>query len=112
PASLLARRRRHLLGVMLDVRSPFHAELAEEIQVEADRVGYEVVLSTLTRTHGEDRAVESLLDFRCEALLLLGPDLPDAGLAKLAAQVPTVSIGRRVKDTGVDVVRTADNVGV
>ena len=38
-ASLLARRRRHLLGVMLDVRSPFHAELVEEIQVEADGGG-------------------------------------------------------------------------
>src|SRR3954468_8162838 len=30
-ASLLARRRRHLLGVMLDVLNPFHAELVEEI---------------------------------------------------------------------------------
>jgi DNA-binding LacI/PurR family transcriptional regulator len=111
-ASLLARRRRHLLGVMLDVRNPFHAELVEEIQVESDRIGYEVVLATLTRTHHEDRAIESLLDFRCEALLLLGPDTPDAGLGKLAAQVPTVSIGRRVTDAAVDVVRSADNVGV
>ena len=48
-ASLLARRRRHLLGVLLDVRNPFHAELVEEIHVAADRAGYEVVLSTLTR---------------------------------------------------------------
>ena len=112
-ASLLARRRRHLLGVMLDVRNPFHAELVEEIQVEADRIGYEVVLSTLTRSHDEDRAVESLLDFRCEALLLLGPDASDAALGKLAAQVPVVvdrppgARGRRV-----DVVRSADDVGV
>src|SRR3954447_7443806 len=30
-ASLLARRRRHLLGVLLDVRNAFHAELVEEI---------------------------------------------------------------------------------
>ena len=41
-ASMLARRRRHLLGVMLDIRNPFHAELVEDIQAEADRVGYEV----------------------------------------------------------------------
>ena len=40
-ASLLARRRRHLLGVLIDVRNPFHAELVEEIYAEADRAGYE-----------------------------------------------------------------------
>src|ERR1700754_967195 len=71
-ASLLARRRRHQLGVMLDVRNPFHAELVEEIHTEADRAGYEVVLSTLTRDRDERRAVETLLDFRSEALILLG----------------------------------------
>src|SRR3954470_14266405 len=73
-ASMLARRRRHLLGVMLDVRNQFHAELVEEIQDEADRIGYEVVLSTLTRGRTEERAIGTLLDFRCEALLLIGPD--------------------------------------
>ena len=111
-ASLLARRRRHLLGVMLDVRSPFHAELAEEIQVEADGVGYEVVLATLTRSHDEDRALSSLLDFRCEAVLLLGPDTSDDALGKLAAQVPVVTIGRGVKAADIDVVRPADDIGV
>ncbi|MET0496543.1 MAG: LacI family DNA-binding transcriptional regulator [Actinoplanes sp.] len=111
-ASMLARRRRHLLGVMLDIRSPFHAELVEEIQAEADGVGYEVVLSTLTRHRDEDRAIETLLDFRCEAVLLIGPDATDQRLATLAAQVPVVSIGRRVAKGDVDVVRSADHVGV
>src|SRR4051812_23966309 len=73
-ASLLARRRRYLLGVLLDVRNPFHAELVEELHAAADKAGYEVVLSTLTRDRDEDRAIETLLDFRCEALILLGPD--------------------------------------
>src|SRR3954470_16667867 len=82
-ASLLARRRRHLLGVLLDVRNAFHAELVEEIHAEADRVGYEVVLSTLARGRDEERAVESLLDFRCEGMILLGPDLPSPWLAAL-----------------------------
>ena len=111
-ASMLARRRRHLLGVMLDIRSPFHAELVEEIQAEADRIGYEVVLSTLTRHRDEDRAIETLLDFRCEAVLLLGPDAADQRLADLAAQVPVVTIGRRVAGGDVDVVRSADHAGV
>jgi DNA-binding LacI/PurR family transcriptional regulator len=111
-ASMLARRRRHLLGVMLDVRNPFHAELVEEIQDEADRIGYEVVLSTLTRGRTEEKAIGTLLDFRCEALIMVGPDASDAALGKLAAQVPAVVIGRGVGDTSVDVVRSADDIGV
>ena len=111
-ASLLARRRRHLLGVLLDVRNPFHAELVQEVHAEADRAGYEVVLSTLTRDRDEDRAIETLLDFRCEALILLGPDASDEALDRLAAQVPCVVIGRTVGRAQVDVVRPADDIGV
>jgi DNA-binding LacI/PurR family transcriptional regulator len=111
-ASLLARRRRHLLGVLLDVRNPFHAELVEEIQVEADRIGYEVVLSTLTRARDERRATETLLDFRCEAVILLGPDATEPTLGRLAAQVPAVVVGRHVAAPDVDVVRSADDIGV
>src|SRR4051812_22785324 len=111
-ASLLARRRRHLLGVLLDVRNPFHAELVEEVHAEADRAGYEVVLSTLTRDRDEERAIGTLLDFRCEALILLGPDASDAALGKLAAQVPCVVVGRPVAGADVDVVRPAEDAGV
>jgi DNA-binding LacI/PurR family transcriptional regulator len=97
---------------MLDVRNPFHAELAEEIHIAADRKGYEVVLSTLTRGRDEAGAIETLLDFRCEGVLLLGPDASAAELGKLAAEVAVVVIGRRVTDPAVDVVRPADIVGV
>jgi DNA-binding LacI/PurR family transcriptional regulator len=111
-ASLLARRRTQLLGVMMDVSSAFHAELLEDLQAAADERGYDVVVSPLTRTRDERRAVESLLDFRCEALLLLGPRLPDAELAALALDHHVVAVGRRASAAGVDIVRAADDVGV
>jgi DNA-binding LacI/PurR family transcriptional regulator len=111
-ASLLARRRRHLLGVMIDIRNSFHAELVEAIQANAEQRGYDVVLSTLTRTRDERRAVETLLDFRCEALILLGPTAPKRQLAALALQLPVIVIGRRIVGTDVDVVRTADQPGL
>jgi DNA-binding LacI/PurR family transcriptional regulator len=111
-ASLLARRRRHLLGVLLNIRNPFHAEIVEAVHTEADHRGYEVVLSTVTRDRDEDRAVEALLDFRCEAVLLLGPDAPAARLADLATRLPVIAVGRRVAGDGIDVVRSADDVGV
>lgn len=110
-ASLLARRRTRLLGVMMSVRSTFHAELVENIQAEADECGYEVVLSALTRTHDERRAVDTLLEFRCEGLVLLGPEASSAGLDALGEQLPVAVVGRR-DSAHVDVVRTADDVGV
>ena len=111
-ASLLARRRSRLLGVLLEVRNSFHAELVEDLQAASERAGYELVLSTVTRTRDERRAVETLLDFRCEALILLGPDASPARLAALGRQQPVIAVGRRVAADGVNVVRTADDQGV
>ena len=111
-ASLLARRRSGLLGLLIDVHSPFHAELVEDVHEVAERSGYDVVLSTLTRTRDEARAVETLLDYRCEALLLLGPLAPAPRLAELDRSVPVVVVGRRLDPVVVDVVRSADDRGV
>ena len=111
-ASLLARRRTHLIGVLLDIRSTFHAELVADVHDAAERVGYDVVLSTVTATRDERRAVETLVDSRCEALVLLGPTSPAPRLAALAAQLPVVVVGRALRDSGADVVRTADDAGV
>ena len=111
-ASVLARRRSRLLGVLLEIRSSYHAELVEDLQAAAEQAGYEVVLSPVTRTRDENRAVETLLDFRCEALVLLGPGIPQAHLAALGRQLPVIALGRRVVAEGVDVVRAADDQGV
>lgn len=93
-ASLLARRRSHLLGVLLDVTSPFHAELVRALDDEAGEHGLDLVLSTVTRRRDEAQAAETLLDFRCEALAVLGPSMTSAALDALAAAVPTVVVGR------------------
>ena len=41
-AALMTARRSHLIGVMANIRSTFHAELVEDIVAEADGYGYEV----------------------------------------------------------------------
>jgi DNA-binding LacI/PurR family transcriptional regulator len=111
-ASLLARRRSRLIGVVMDVRNTFHAELVEDVDEAAERCGYDLVLSAVTRSRDEGRAVETLLDSRCEALLLLGPEAPGARLATLDRQLPVVVVGRPMPSDGVDVVRAADDEGV
>lgn len=111
-ASMLASRRTRLLGVMVDIHSPFHAELVEHLHTAAEEVGYDLVLSTQTRTRDEHTAVETLLAFRSEALILLGPTAPADTLASLDNKAPVIVVGRRIAETGLDVVRTADDDGV
>jgi DNA-binding LacI/PurR family transcriptional regulator len=111
-ASILARRRSHVIGVTMDVSSAFHAELLEDIQASADARGYDIVVSPVTRRRGELRAVETLLDSRCEGLVLLGSTLPDDVLAELARGTAVVAVGRRADVSGVDRVRAADDRGV
>jgi LacI family transcriptional regulator len=97
---------------MANIRNTFHAELVEDIVAAADAYGYEVVLGAVTPTHGESAVVDTLLDFRCEALILLGPELTDAALAELGDKTPVVVVGRRVACPSIDVVRTADGRGI
>src|SRR3954451_10295125 len=111
-ASLVASRRSRLLGVMMDVRNSYHGELVADLDEAAERAGYDVVLSTVTRGRDERRAVETLTDSRCEALALLGPEAPDEQLAALGRQLPVAVIGRPLDAPGVDVVRAGDDDGV
>jgi DNA-binding LacI/PurR family transcriptional regulator len=111
-ASLLARRRSCLIGAMLDVRNTFHAELVADLHDAAEAAGYDLLLSTITPTRDSRRAIETLMDSRCEALILLGPDAPSSRLTSLGEQMPVVVIGRRLRSTSVDVIRSADEHGV
>jgi DNA-binding LacI/PurR family transcriptional regulator len=110
-ASLMKLRRTRHLGVTLNVRSTFHAELVENIQASAAESGYEIVLSMVAAGHDESRAIETLLGFRCESVILLGSQLPTPRLRELARELPLVLVGRRVELDNVDVVRSADHRG-
>jgi DNA-binding LacI/PurR family transcriptional regulator len=111
-ASVLASRHSRLIGVVMDISNTFHAQLVEDVHEAADRRGYDLLLSTITRSRNETRAVETLLDSRCAALVLLGPELPADDLTALGRQLPVVVVGRPVPPDGVDVVRAADDEGV
>ena len=97
-AALMTAKRSHLIGVMANIGSGFHAEIVEDLVAAADRAGYEIVLGAVTPTHGEPRVIDTLRDFRCEGLLLIGPELPTDDLASLGAMLPTVVIGRRISE--------------
>lgn len=108
-ASLLARRRSGMLGVVSDVRSTFHSELVEELLAASAQRGFDLLIGARSPARDEGRAVETLVDSRCEALLLLGTTSPSAQLVELDRQVPVVAVSGRA--SGIDVVRVDDERG-
>ncbi len=108
-ARRLRQLRTRVIGVTFAAGQEFHADLVDGIYDAADELGYDVVLSGVTPHHDERRAVGTLVDDRCEGIVLLGPDLPARDLAGLDARVSTVVVARRIR--GVDAVRSDDAAG-
>ncbi|MCO8277306.1 LacI family transcriptional regulator [Actinoplanes sp. TRM 88003] len=111
-ARLLRSGRSRLLGVVFGLQHPFHADLVTGLYAAARETGYEIALSAVTPGRGESEAVTGLLQDRCEALILLGPQSSTASLARLATRMPVVALARPVRDNGVDVIRSADAEGL
>ncbi|KJK34645.1 LacI family transcriptional regulator [Streptomyces variegatus] len=111
-ARLLARGRSRTLGVMFTVQQTFHTDLITGIYPEAERLGYDVLLSGATHGRSEAKAVEALLSHRCEAVILLGPDAESAYLDELGQRTVAVSVSRRVPRARVDFVHSAEGKGV
>ena len=111
-ARLLRSGRSRLLGVVFGIHHAFHADLVTDLYTAARETGYELALSAVTPDRDEKDAIGSLLQDRCEALILLGPQSPTARLAQLASRLPVVVLARGVRSAAVDVVRTADADGL
>jgi DNA-binding LacI/PurR family transcriptional regulator len=111
-ARLLRSGRSKLLGVVYGVQHAFHGDLVTGCYDAAEKIGYELTLSAVTPHRDERTAATGLLQDRCEALILLGPQSPVSYLAGLAARMPVVVLARGVRHPAVDVVRTADAEGL
>jgi DNA-binding LacI/PurR family transcriptional regulator len=105
-ARMLRSQRANLLGVVFTAGQEFHAGLIDGVYRAAESHGYDVLLSCVTPHHDELRAVRTLLDDRCEALVLIGSELPARTLTDLDAGLPVVVVARKVR--GVDAVRSDD----
>jgi DNA-binding LacI/PurR family transcriptional regulator len=110
-ARLLGSSRSRTIGVVFGLHHEFHTELVERLYQAVEPTDLELALGAAAPTRDEWTAVQSLLDFRCEALVLIGPAMQRRKLEELAAQVPVVVVARELRDVSFDVVRTDDEHG-
>lgn len=110
-ARLLGSSRSRTVGVVYGLQHPFHSQVVEALYASAGAAGWLLALEPAAPTRSERTAVQALLDYRCEAVVLLGPVLPRAALAELAGRLPVVVVARAVRGLPVDVVRTDDQMG-
>ncbi|SNR40620.1 transcriptional regulator, LacI family [Haloechinothrix alba] len=110
-ARLLASSRTKVLGVTITLRHPFHAEIVERIYPVAEELGYEILLSAVAPTHSEHRAIDALLDHRCEGVILLA-EVDEHYLTTVGKKVPAVAVSTRATGAGVDLVHSAEAKGV
>jgi DNA-binding LacI/PurR family transcriptional regulator len=110
-ARLLGSSRSRTIGVVFGLHHEFHTELVDRLYQAVDATGFDLALGATAPTRDERTAVQSLLEFRCEALVLIGPAMQRRRLEELALQVPVVVVARAFRAPSFDVVRTDDEQG-
>jgi DNA-binding LacI/PurR family transcriptional regulator len=110
-ARLLGSNRSRTIGVVFGLHQEFHAELVEALYRTAGTTGYDLALGASAPSRDERQAVQALLEYRCEGLILLGPRMPRTAIEALGARLPVVVLARALPRTSVDVVRTDDHTG-
>lgn len=110
-ARLLGSSRSRTIGVVFGLHHEFHAEVVERLYRAVERTDLDLALGATAPTRTERTAVQSLLEFRCEALVLVGPSMRRRELDDLMGQLPVVVLARDLRGPSCDVVRTDDEHG-
>ncbi|MCW3098801.1 MAG: hypothetical protein JWL77_4419 [Chthonomonadaceae bacterium] len=111
-AQVLARRRTNLIGTCIpDVENPFFASLTAYLNHCVNRNGYRIIFEVTE--YGADglsrrQAVEQLLDWRVDGLVLYSSEVYPQPVHDLIANTPTVFIGTCAPEEDSDAV-TLDN---
>lgn len=118
-ARTLRSSRPSSVGVAFQTRHAFHHTILDGLYAaNADRGGadgvspYELILSGVSAARSEKRAVADLVSFRCGALILLGADMDEGELLRLAGQIPVVLLARTAEDPAIQWVASDEFGGV
>lgn len=111
-AQALRQRGKPSIGVVFQPSQPFQAAIVDRIYAATRDTDYSVVLSATTETHGEGAALESLIAYRCGALIALGTDLRAERLSPIAQRLPLIVVAWSLDAEGVECVASDDSEGM
>jgi DNA-binding LacI/PurR family transcriptional regulator len=111
-AQMLRRKATRTLGVLFTLEHGSEADIVEHMHVAAAERGYSLILGARSPSRDEATAVQELVGYRCEALILISSTMPRADLRRLAKTVPVISIGSGSTRIGCDVVRSDGHLGI
>jgi DNA-binding LacI/PurR family transcriptional regulator len=97
--------------VLFALRRPFEVELVEHMFPVVAAAGYHLLLGATTDGRSQTAVVDELLGYRCEGLIVVGPDRSGESLQPIVGEVPVVAIGRGVSPGVVDVIGNDDALG-
>lgn len=109
----LASHRTGTIGVLLsDLHNPFFAEVFEGIAASASNAGLKVLLTTgRTLLAAERGAIDAMIEHRVDGIVLVGPRVSSNEIDAVVKQVPTVLVGRTVRNQLVDSVSNHEAQG-
>jgi LacI family transcriptional regulator len=112
-AARAMRGRTFTIGVLLPhIRNPFFADVLDGLMEQITGTGYQVIIvQDGTDAKAEDRAIDALVDRQVDGMLLIVPLASKAQLEELAADMPTVVLGRHDRSAVYDTVFDDDDAG-
>ncbi|MCZ9881782.1 LacI family DNA-binding transcriptional regulator [Arthrobacter sp. B2a2-09] len=100
------------IGVIFHPNESAPLEIIEWIYEYGRRAGYTVIVSTASPTRAERRAIDELIGYRCEALILISPREDPDVLRSATGHTPVVVVGRDMPNSEFDVVRSRGDEGI
>lgn len=112
-ARSLVQQRSNVIGVVLaDLHNPFFADVADGIESASTSEGFRTMLASGFLDAGRERAaVETLLEMRVDAVILVGSRMAIAAIEKVAESVPVTVVGRYTESDSLDTVGVDDVAG-
>lgn len=111
-AQELARGRSRAFGVLPQgISSPFYGRLMKGVEQGLRGSGYYPIFASGEQPAEEAQAIELFLSHRVDAMILMGGQLPDEDVVRLADRMPLIAIGRSLRGLEQRCVRVENRSG-
>jgi DNA-binding LacI/PurR family transcriptional regulator len=109
----LASRTTRTLGVLLnDLHNPFFADIYDGVETAATSLGYRLLLTAGRHRDGSEHdAIDTMLQHRVDAMILISPRIPAADIVSFSRQAPLVVLGRIVDGAAIDSIMADEGQG-